>query len=252
MNFNHLEENALIIAIDVQGLTKFFGRVVAVDHVNFSVQRGEIVGLLGPNGAGKTTTLRILTTVLRPTEGTAKVNGYDVLKESRGVRESIGVLPEDAGLYDRLTPRETLRYYARLSGMKNVDIENKIDELLDMFELKDREKDRVSAFSKGMRQKLALARALIHDPPILFLDEPTAGLDVISARAIRQFITKSTEKGKTVLLSTHNMVEAQQLCGRIVMINKGRIVAEGTIGELETLTKERGLEDVFVHLIRAE
>ncbi len=239
-------------AVETVGLTRKFGDLVAVDHVNLRVGFGQVFGLLGPNAAGKTTTIRMLCTVLAPTEGTARVNGYDVVRESRKVRDSIGVLPEDTGLYDRLSAKETLRYYGRLHRMGGDALEDRIDGLLNLLGLTDRERDRVATYSKGMRQKLALARAFIHDPPILFLDEPTAGLDVMSARTIRKLIRDIAEEKRAIVLSTHNMVEAQQLCTRLVIINKGRIVAEGTVQELEAMTREKGLEEVFVHLIREE
>jgi sodium transport system ATP-binding protein len=236
-------------AIRAQGLTKRFGKLLAVDHIDFSVSRGEIFGLLGPNGAGKTTTLRMLCTLLKPTDGTAVINGFDVRKQSLDVRRSIGVLPEDAGLYDRLSPTEHMLYYGRLHGMSDGDIMKRADGLLRRVELADRANEKVGAFSKGMKQKVALLRAFIHNPPVLLLDEPTAGLDVASARSIRDYMLSEKKEGKAVVLSTHNMTEAQKLCDRLAIINHGRIVALGTVEELTAKTAQTDLEEIFVQLV---
>lgn len=236
-------------SIVVEGLTKVFGQLVAVDHIGFSTGGGEIFGLLGPNGAGKTTTIRMLCTVLRPTEGTAKVAGCDIRAEPQRVREMIGVLPEDAGLYDRLTPRDHLAYYGRLHDMPEELIASRTDLLLDKVGLRERENDKVGDFSKGMRQKLAVVRAFIHDPPVLLLDEPTSGLDVMSAREIREYISSLKAEGKCILLSTHNMTEAEKLCDRISIIDQGRIDATGTLEQLRRQTDRKALEDIFVRLV---
>jgi len=236
-------------SIVVEGLTKVFGKLVAVDHVGFSTRGGEIFGLLGPNGAGKTTTIRMLCTVLSPTEGTARVAGYDIRAQPQKVRERIGVLPEDTGLYDRLTPRDHLAYYGRLHDMPEDLIASRTDLLLERVGLRDRENDKVGGFSKGMRQKLAVIRAFIHDPPVLLLDEPTSGLDVMSAREIREYILSLKTEGKSILLSTHNMTEAEKLCDRISIIDHGRIDATGTLEELRKQTERKTLEDIFVRLV---
>ena len=236
--------------IRCEELTKKFGEFVAVDKVSFEVGKGEIFGMLGPNGAGKTTTLRLLSTVLRPTAGTATVAGYDLLKDSRMVRASIGVLPEDTGLYDRLTPKEHLQYYGRLHGMPNDLLSKRSHELLATMGLDERADTKVGAFSKGMKQKVALLRAFIHDPPVLLLDEPTAGLDVMSARSIHESVERFRAKGKAIMISTHNMTEAQKLSNRVAIIDHGRIAAIGTVEELQSRTHQTDLESIFVQLVR--
>jgi sodium transport system ATP-binding protein len=235
--------------IQCESLTKKFGQFTAVDHVSFEVRSGEVFGLLGPNGAGKTTTMRLLSTVLKPTDGTATVAGHDLLREPQKVRASIGVLPEDTGLYDRLTPREHLLYYGRLHRMPEDVLRKRGDELLDIMELKDRANTKVGDFSKGMKQKVALLRAFIHDPPVLLLDEPTAGLDVMSARSIQGFVERFRKEGKAIMISTHNMTEAQKLCDRLAIIDHARIVAVGTVAELQKRTSQKDLESIFVQLV---
>ncbi|WP_455284600.1 ABC transporter ATP-binding protein [[Eubacterium] cellulosolvens] len=235
--------------IQCDSLTKKFGGFTAVDRVSFTVGNGEVFGLLGPNGAGKTTTMRLLSTVLKPTSGTAWVAGHDLLQEAQKVRASIGVLPEDTGLYDRLTPREHLLYYGRLHGMPEDKLARRSDELLDIMELTDRANAKVGDFSKGMKQKVALLRAFIHDPPVMLLDEPTAGLDVMSARSIHGFVERFRREGKTIMISTHNMTEAQKICDRIAIIDHARIIAIGTVGELQAKTSQKDLESIFVQLV---
>jgi ABC-type multidrug transport system ATPase subunit len=237
------------VVIRCEALTKRFGAFTAVDRVSFEVEKGEVFGLLGPNGAGKTTTLRLLSTLLRPTSGSANIAGYDLLQEPQRVRESIGVLPEDAGLYDRLTPREHLFYYGRLHGIPKDRLEKRIDELLGIMELTDRASTKVGDFSKGMKQKVALLRAFVHDPPVLLLDEPTAGLDVMSSRSIHALVERFQKEGRAIIVSTHNMTEAQKLCRRVGIIDHGRIVGIGTVEELEALTHQKDLESVFVQLV---
>jgi len=235
--------------IQCESLTKKFREFIAVDHVSFEVGNGEVFGLLGPNGAGKTTTMRLLSTLLKPTSGTATVAGHDLLREPQKVRASIGVLPEDTGLYDRLTPREHLLYYGRLHRMPEDVLRKRGDELLDVMELKDRANTKVGDFSKGMKQKVALLRAFIHDPPVLLLDEPTAGLDVMSARSILGFVERFRKEGKAIMISTHNMTEAQKLCDRLAIIDHAKIVAVGTVAELQKKTSQKDLENIFVQLV---
>jgi len=235
--------------IQCDSLTKKFGGFTAVDQVSFEVGNGEVFGLLGPNGAGKTTTMRLLSTLLKPTSGTATVAGYDLLREPQKVRASIGVLPEDTGLYDRLTPREHLQYYGKLHGIPGDLLRKRSDELLDTMELGDRANTKVGDFSKGMKQKVALLRAFIHDPPVLLLDEPTAGLDVMSARSIQAFVERFRKEGKAIMISTHNMTEAQKLCDRVAIIDHARIVAVGTVAELQQKTSQKDLESIFVQLV---
>jgi len=235
--------------IQCDSLTKKFGGFTAVDQVSFEVGNGEVFGLLGPNGAGKTTTMRLLSTLLKPTSGTATIAGHDLLRDPQKVRASIGVLPEDTGLYDRLTPREHLLYYGKLHSMPEDVLRKRSDELLETMELGDRANTKVGDFSKGMKQKVALLRAFIHDPPVLLLDEPTAGLDVMSARSIHAFVERFRKEGKAIMISTHNMTEAQKLCDRLAIIDHAKIVAVGTVAELQQKTSQKDLESIFVQLV---
>jgi ABC-2 type transport system ATP-binding protein len=213
--------------------------VEAVRGISFAVRRGELFGLLGPNGAGKTTTIKMLITLLIPTSGEARVLGYDVVKDAREVRKRIGyVFGGDRGLYERLPAIDNLRYFAELYGVPPREQRRRIDELLELVGLKGREKEKVEGYSKGMRQRLHIARGLIHDPPVLFLDEPTIGVDPVGARELRGTIASLAEAGKTVLLTTHYMFEADALCDRIAVIAKGEIVAEGTPRDLKALVTE--------------
>jgi len=240
------------LAITLKELTKTFDKRVVVDSVSLDIPSGVVYGLIGPNGAGKTTIVRMLSTLLRPTSGTAIVNGFDVLTHQLQVKGSIGVLPEDTGLYDRLTAVETLEFYGGVQGLQGEALRKRIDELLLILNLHDRRNDRVGKFSRGMRQKLALARALIHDPPVLLLDEPTLGVDVMSTRAIRDYVKQVAQQGKTVLLTTNNMYEAQLLCSSLTIISKGVIRGSGTVESLEELAKTRGLEEVFINLVKSD
>lgn len=234
----------------MKALTKKYGEKTVVNDVNLEIRRGLVHGLLGPNGAGKTTIVRMLSTIVKPTSGGATVEGYDILADPRRVRQVIGVLPEDTGLYDRLNALETLRFYGGMQGLSGDKLEGRIEEVLRLLQLFERRNDRVAAYSRGMRQKLALARALIHDPPVLLLDEPTLGLDVVSTRAIREYTKEIAKQGKTVLLNTNNMHEAQLLCDRLTIINNGMIRASGTVEDLEKLAETKGLEEVFINLVR--
>jgi len=203
--------------------------VEAVRGVSFDVGEGELFGLLGPNGAGKTTTIKMLITLLIPTSGTASVLGFDVVKSAREVRKRIGyVFGGDRGVYERLSGLDNLRYFAELYGVPAREQKRRIAELLDLVGLTGREKERVEGYSRGMRQRLHVARGLLHDPPVLFLDEPTIGLDPVGARELRATIAALAAAGKTVLLTTHYMFEADALCDRIAVIAQGKIVAEGT------------------------
>jgi len=238
--------------IEVQDLAKHFKKVKAVDGVSFKVQDGEVVGLLGANGAGKTTMMRLIGTVLRPTYGTARVQGFDVRHQPDDVRRVLGVLPEYWGLYERFTPREHLRLFGAYYQLEGPALERRIDqliELLDMNEYADRECYR---FSKGMSQKVALARAIIHDPSHLLLDEPTSGLDVMSARQVRELIANSRTQGKCVIVSTHILSEAERLCDRLVLVDHGHLVAEGTPNEICALANKTTVEEAFVALVGRE
>jgi ABC-2 type transport system ATP-binding protein len=219
--------------------------VQAVRGVSFEVADGELFGLLGPNGAGKTTTIKMLITLLIPTSGSAAVLGYDVVKDAREVRKRIGyVFGGDRGLYERLSALDNLRYFAELYAVPPAEQKRRIAELLDLVGLAGREKERVEGYSRGMRQRLHIARGLLHDPPVVFLDEPTIGVDPVGARELRRTIAGLTQAGKTVLLTTHYMFEADDLCERMAVINKGQIVAEGTPSDLKALVADRTVIEI--------
>jgi ABC-2 type transport system ATP-binding protein len=219
--------------------------VEAVRGVSFAVERGELFGLLGPNGAGKTTTIKMLITLLIPTSGNARVLGRDVVKDAREVRKQIGyVFGGEKGLYERLSALDNLRYFAELYALPPRDQRRRIDELLELVGLKGRERERVEGYSRGMRQRLHIARGLLHDPPVVFLDEPTIGVDPVGARELRATIRSLADAGKTVLLTTHYMFEADELCDRIAVINKGLIVAEGTPRDLKAIVAERTIVEI--------
>lgn len=231
-------------AIEAINLTKYYGKVLAVDHISFEVKEGEMFGFLGPNGAGKTTTIRLLTGQAKPSSGSAIVAGFDMAREPMRAKRLIGVVPEVSNLYDELSAWDNLIFAAQLYGVPGSARGMRAKELLELIGLYDRRGDRVGNFSKGMRRRLAIAAALIHDPSILFLDEPTSGLDVQSARAIRGLIRELNGKGMTVFLTTHYIEEADRLCDRIAIIDRGRIVAEGEPGELKSMAEERAALDI--------
>ncbi len=239
-------------AIIVKSLTKRFNGFTAVDHISFTVKRGIIYGFLGPNGAGKTTTLRMLSTVLRPSEGTAEILGYDIVRQKGRVREVIGLVPEETGVYDRLTPVENLLFYGKLRGLKEEELRERIKDLLERLSLWEKRDELAGKLSKGMKRKLAFARAIIHNPPVLFLDEPTLGVDVMSAREIREMIKEMVREDRTVVLSSHNLWEVQNICSELSIINQGKIIYSGSIENLERISKSKELEEIFVRLIRGE
>jgi ABC-2 type transport system ATP-binding protein len=222
--------------IITEGLTKRFNSFTAVDHLSFEVGEGEIFGILGPNGAGKTTTIRMLASLLTPTEGSAFVGGFDVVDDSLRVREMVGILTENPSLYDRLTAMENMEFFAEAYGVSDRQVRSKkIRDLLDFFDLWPRRDDKVGTYSKGMKQKLAIARALVHDPDVLLLDEPTAGLDPRSSKDIRDLMEKlSRREGQTILLCTHRLEDAERLCSRVMLINEGGMVTMGTTDELRS------------------
>jgi len=228
------------------------GDVTAVSEVSFECVEGEIFGILGPNGAGKTTTLRVLATILKPTSGTARLNGYDVLREPERVRASIGYLSGETGLYGRLTPREILSYFGELNQYPREHLDERIDRLVSLFDMEEFARVRCEKLSTGMRQKVSITRAVVHDPPILIFDEPTAGLDILVADALLTYIEECRSEGKCVVFSTHVMSEAERLCDRIAVIDRGRILAVGSLDELRALTGERFLEKIFLSLVREE
>ncbi|KXK16063.1 MAG: putative sodium ABC transporter ATP-binding protein [Chloroflexi bacterium OLB14] len=238
--------------IQVQGLSKSFGKVKAVQEVSFSAPDGEITGLLGPNGAGKSTTLRMLYTLLKPEGGTAKVDGFDVTESPVEVQKRIGVLADARGLYLRLTSRENIRYYGRLHGLEGEQLEKQIDSLLVLLDMQHIADRKTEGFSTGEKLKVAIARALVHNPKNILLDEPTNGLDVMSTRAMRQFVLRLREEGKCVLFTSHIMQEVAALCNQIVIIAKGKVSANGTPEELRKQTGKETLEDAFVAAIGSE
>ncbi len=243
--------------IEARHLVKRFrdkkrGKVSAVDGVSFSCRPGEIYGLLGANGAGKTTTLRLLATLLKPTRGSATVAGSDVERDAAAVRAKVGFLAASTALYGRLTAREMITYFGELNGLTEDAIQARIKQLadeLDMHEFLDRRCDK---FSTGMKQKTSIARTLIHDPAVMIFDEPTLGLDVMTARAIVKFVRDCRDRGKTVIYSTHIMSEVEKLCDRVGIIHGGKLVAEGTVAELRTRYGEQDLEEVFVKAVGGE
>jgi ABC-2 type transport system ATP-binding protein len=219
--------------------------VEAVRGISFEVQQGELFGLLGPNGAGKTTTIKMLITLLLPTSGSGRVLGHDVVDEPREVRRKIGyVFGGDRGLYERLSALDNLRYFAELYGVSGREQKRRIAEVLELVGLTGREAERVEGYSRGMRQRLHIARGILHDPPVVFLDEPTIGVDPVGARELRQTISGLVQAGKTVLLTTHYMFEADTLCDRVAVIAKGRIVGEGTPRELKGHVADRTVVEV--------
>jgi ABC-2 type transport system ATP-binding protein len=219
--------------------------VEAVRGISFEVAQGELFGLLGPNGAGKTTTIKMLITLLLPTSGTARVLGHDVVDEAREVRRKIGyVFGGDRGLYERLSALDNLRYFAELYGVSGREQKRRIAEVLELVGLTGRESERVEGYSRGMRQRLHIARGILHDPPVVFLDEPTIGVDPVGSRELRQTIGGLVQAGKTVLLTTHYMFEADTLCDRVAVIAKGRIVGEGTPRELKSHVSDRTVVEV--------
>lgn len=235
--------------IEVRELQKSFGQVQALRGISFHCEPGKVTGLLGPNGAGKTTTIRILSTILKPLSGTATVNGFDVVRESDKVRASLGVVLENTGLYRRLSGDENVLYFADLADVSRGEALERMQFLYKLLEI-DYGKRQAGTYSKGMAQKINLVRSVIHDPPVLILDEPTAGLDVPSTVAVRTFVEQQKEAGKTVLLSTHLMNEVELLCDYVYIINLGLIVAEGTPEELKKRTQSSNLEEAFMKVVK--
>jgi len=222
--------------------------IEAVRGVSFEIEKGELFGLLGPNGAGKTTTIKMLITLLIPTSGSARVLGHDVVKDAREVRKRIGyVFGGERGVYERLSGYDNLRYFAELYGVPAKIQKQRINELLELVGLNGREHERAEGYSRGMKQRLHVARGLLHDPEVLFLDEPTIGLDPVGARELRKTIASLTDAGKTILLTTHYMFEADALCDRIAVISQGEIVAEGTPGQLKSRVESGSVTEVEVY-----
>jgi sodium transport system ATP-binding protein len=243
--------------IEVRNLTKVFrdkkrGEIFGANHISFRVEPGRIYGLLGANGAGKTTTLRLLATLLQPTGGSAEVAGFDTVREPEKVRANVGFLAASTALYGRLTAREMITYFGRLNGIAAPEIRTRLKRLadeLDMHEFLDR---RCEKFSTGMKQKTSIARTLIHDPAVMIFDEPTLGLDVMTARSIVRFVRECRTRGKTVIYSTHVMSEVEKLCDTIGIIHGGKLLAEGTLADLRARQGEQDLEEIFVKIVGGE
>jgi sodium transport system ATP-binding protein len=242
--------------IAARQLTKVFhdkkrGQIRALDDVSFSCEPGRIFGLLGVNGAGKTTCLRLLATLLRPTSGTAVVAGHDVTAAPQKVRASIGFLSTATALYDRLTVAEVVEYFGRLHGMNDGTLRARVDELFTALDMNEFRRRRCDKLSTGMKQKVSIARMLVHDPPVMIFDEPTLGLDVLTARTVIGFIRDCGRRGKTVIFSSHVMSEVEKLCETIAIIHGGRIRAEGALAQLRERTGLQSLEDIFVRIVEA-
>jgi sodium transport system ATP-binding protein len=238
--------------IEVSNLRKSFGKVKAVNGVSFTARDGEITGLLGPNGAGKTTTLRMLYSLLPPDEGEIRIDGLDPTRDAMEIKRTLGVVPDSRGLYSRLTARENISYYGELHGMSKNAIRGRIDNLIETLDMGDFIERRTEGFSQGQRVKVAIARAMVHTPQTILMDEPSNGLDVMSTRALRHYIRDLRSEGHSVVLSTHIMQEVAALCDRIVIIAKGEVAADGTAEELLERSGCTSLEDAFVKLIGSE
>jgi ABC-2 type transport system ATP-binding protein len=232
--------------IHVQNLTKIYGKLIAVDHINFDVHKGEIFGFLGPNGAGKTTTLRMLTGIIKPNQGKADILGFNIQKEPLKAKQNIGVVPETSNAYVDLSAWQNMMLMSELYGIPKKEAERRSKSLLERLNLYDRRNDKVKGFSKGMKQRLILCMALVNDPQIIFLDEPTSGLDVHSSLLIRDILQEFPDHNKTIFLTTHNMDEANYLCDRVAIINKGKIAAIDRPGNLKnTIKKLKSIEVSF-------
>jgi len=231
-------------AIEVHGLTKRFGSFTAVDHVSFEVKEGEIFGILGPNGSGKTTTIRMLVGLSRPTEGKASILGFDLASGIIEAKRKIGVVPDSSNLYDELSAKDNLLFMAKLYGLPKKVREKRAEDLLEIFGLYERRDDKFGTFSRGMKRALTIATALIHDPKILFLDEPTVGLDVVAARNLRTLISDLHQKGLTIILTTHYLEEADLLCDRIAILVKGKFVRTDTSMGLKSLAEEQSVIEI--------
>jgi ABC-2 type transport system ATP-binding protein len=239
--------------IETIQLTKRYGEKLAVDEVSFQVSAGEIFGFLGPNGAGKTTTIKMIAGLLQPSSGAVKVGGFDVQKQPLQAKATCGYVPDEPNLYPKLTGRELLHFVGDLYGVERKQVERRIDELLRLFDLVQAGDDTVDSYSHGMQQKTSLAAALVHDPKVLVLDEPTVGLDPKSARLIKDILRQMSERGAAVFLSTHILEIAERMCDRIGIINRGRLIAVGSMEELRAIDREENgdqasLEDIFLSL----
>ena len=240
--------------IEVHELTKKYddltrGEFTAVDGISFQANPGQIYGLLGPNGAGKTTVLRILSTVLTPTTGTALVNGLHVQRDAEKVRQQIGFVSNNTAVYERMTAYEMVEYFGRLYGLSKTEVGHRADQIFDRLQMQEIRDRLCSKMSTGMRQKVSIARALVHDPPVLIFDEATVGLDVLVARSLLGIVSQLRDQGKCIIFSTHIMREVEKLCDRVAIMNQGRILAEGTLQDLRETYEENDLEELFFKLL---
>ena len=243
--------------IEARSLSKVYadlhrGPFVALDKLSFRAQAGEVYGLLGPNGAGKTTALRMLSTVLQPTGGTAIINGFDVVTQPAMVRRQIGFMSANTAVYDRMTAWEMVEYFGRLYGMEDRLLRERMEHLFEQLQMQEIRDLLGAKMSTGMKQKVSIARAIVHDPPVLIFDEATTGLDVLVARALLDVVAELRDQGKCIVFSTHIMREAERLCDRIAIMHRGHILAEGTLEELHDRHEERDLEELFFQLIRKQ
>jgi ABC-2 type transport system ATP-binding protein len=238
--------------IELKHLTRRFGDLTAVDDVTLSIPAGQICGYLGPNGAGKTTTVKMLTGMIKPTSGAASVAGFDIQQDAIEVKRRIGFVPESGALYQSLTPFEYLDFVGRLYGMEEKNIVRRITEFCDFFQITPNIHQRMNAFSKGMKQKVVIASAMIHNPEVLFLDEPLNGLDANAALLLKKLIRNLADEGKTIFYCSHILDVVENLCDRVVILDKGKIVADGSVDQLKEMTKRSSLEDVFSKLTHAE
>lgn len=237
------------VAVKVDRLEKQLGPNKVLRGISFEARAGEIFGLLGPNGAGKTTTLRIISTLLAPDAGTVEVLGFDTRVAPQEVRRRVGVVTAEIGVYPRLTARENMTYFAELSGVLNGELTKRVDAVIDRLDMGSFQRQRAESLSSGQKQKVAIARAIVHDPPVLMFDEPTSNLDVLASREIREFMVESRARGKCVIFSTHVLHDAERLCDRVTIIHEGRVVASGPTAEVRG--GHQDLEDAFLDLVEA-
>ena len=236
--------------IQINNLSKFYakGSIKAVDDLSLNIRKGETFGLLGPNGAGKTTTIRLLNGLIKPTSGSADINGFNILTDTQKVKAISGLLAESPGVYEKLSAYEFLEFMGALYGLKGKDLKKRINDLLTFFDIFDRKNDLLEGLSTGMKQKVLLAVAIIHDPEVIFLDEPTAGLDPRAALVVKQLVKDLSSQGKTLLISSHRLPVVEELCHRIGIINNGQLIALGTVDEIISQTGTTSLEDAFIAL----
>lgn len=239
-------------SLKVTNLTKQFANFTAVDSVSFEALPGQIFGLLGPNGAGKTTTLRVIATILAPSSGSVEIAGYKTSTHPEEARKRLGMLTTEVGVYDRFSGRENLEYFGRLYGIDEPTLKQRIEELIRVLSMEGFIEKRAGKYSTGMKQKLAIARSVIHDPEVIIFDEPTSGLDVLASQTVLNFMHRSREAGKCVVLSTHQMPDAEKLCDRVAIIHQGRVIANETIAAIQSATQTNSLEDAFLRMVEGQ